>query len=95
MTKEHWAYETILYSKVIGWIVGYEDGTFRPDNFITRAEVVTIVNRLLNRSEFVDNNKFVENSFNDIDNSHWAYYQVLEASQTHDYGRVNNKEKWY
>ena len=46
----HWARESVGRAAALGWIDGYEDGTFRPDNRITRAEAMTMVNRVLNRN---------------------------------------------
>lgn len=69
------------YSTAIGYgvsqniIAGYEDGTFRPDNSITRAEVVTMVNRLLGR---IPNGQPGTNNFSDI-SDHWANSQILAA----------------
>ncbi len=95
LNSNHWAYTSILYSKEMGWVLGYEDGTFKPDKNITRAEVVTIINRLLIRSKFVDYNKFGINPFDDIDETHWAYYQILEAYYSHDYKRYeDSSEEW-
>lgn len=45
----HWAREEIGKAASLGWIQGYEDGTFRPDQSITRAEAMTMINRVLNR----------------------------------------------
>ncbi|MBR5527499.1 MAG: S-layer homology domain-containing protein, partial [Clostridia bacterium] len=58
-----------------GIVSGYEDGTFRPANNITRAEVVTMVNRMLGRNP---NGNAGENNFNDI-SGHWAQGQILAA----------------
>lgn len=65
----------IHYAMSSGIVVGYEDGTFRPDNNITRAEVVTMVNRFLGR---VPTGQAGENSFSDI-SEHWAASQILAA----------------
>src|SRR5699024_3760103 len=65
----------INYAMSSGIVVGYEDGTFRPDNKITRAEVVTMVNRFLGR---VPTGQAGENSFSDI-SEHWAASQILAS----------------
>ena len=68
------------------WINGYADGTFRPDNKITRAEVVTIVNRVTERSadmDFIDENISDRLNFSDVkDKGYWAYYDILSAANT-------------
>lgn len=74
-------YNAIITLSDIGVINGYGDGTFRPDATVSRAEAVTMINRLIN---LVANDKTVEksslsNTFSDI-NGHWAEYQVLMAS---------------
>ena len=82
----HWAsgYINALLTEMPGTILGFEDGTFRPDALITRAEVVTIINRILDRS--IDGSA-LENvsygSFADIE-GHWAYYEIISASNNHN-----------
>ena len=79
-----------------GWITGYSDGSFRPQATITRAEVVTIVNRMLNRTadrNFVDSN--VTAQFDDVPNTYWAYYNIMEATIAHDHSIDNDGvESW-
>ncbi|MBP2026195.1 S-layer homology domain-containing protein [Peptoniphilus stercorisuis] len=67
-----------LYSK--NYIKGYLDGTFKPDNNISRAEVATILNRMLeiNSKENIEN---LENKYSDLDKNHWAYYEILSISK--------------
>ncbi len=83
----HWASGSISALYKLGWINGYEDGSFRPDAAITRAEAVKIINASLGRTpikERVDLNiskYFVR--FTDISDSNWAYYDILESSITH------------
>lgn len=95
-----WAYKLINRVAGAGWINGYEDGTFRPNNNITRAEVVAIVNRMLNRKAdkaYVDNN-LMNNRHSFIDNlrSAWYFYDIHEAANGHSYERLPNgvDEKW-
>lgn len=83
----HWAYEDIANAVARGWITGYEDSTFQPDEFITRAEVITIANRALSRvgdTEFIDTAEGVR-TFTDLTSSHWAYYEIMEAANAHDF----------
>lgn len=94
---EHWAYDYIAFSSENGWVGGYEDGTFRPDNKITRAEVVTIVNRMLSRAadkEYIEENFDSLTSFEDVTDAHWAYLNIFEATNKHDYTKENDKEIW-
>lgn len=77
----HWADGYISALAGHGIISGYEDGTFRPDNPITRAEAVKIVNGLTGRSTVCTFSRF--SPFTDLSPQHWAYEQILEASQAH------------
>ncbi len=85
--KSHWASGYIYNAIAMKWIEGYADGTFKPDSNITRAEVVAIVNRVLDRSadtEYVNKNISAVNKFTDLkDKSYWALYEILEAANTH------------
>lgn len=86
VSSGYWAAEYIKDAAIHGWIKGHGDGTFRADRYITRAEVVTIVNRLLGRyadEDFIDANLRRLNTFPDVTEKHWAYYDVLEAANTH------------
>ena len=93
--EDHWAvmYISNVYAK--GWVSGYPDGSFRPENSITRAEVVKIVNAMLERRvELQDIPENVSN-YTDIDASHWAYCDIVEASIEHEYTRKDNgSEIW-
>ena len=95
-----WAYTLINRVGGAGWITGYEDNTFRPNNNITRAEVVAIVNRMLNRKAdkaYVDNNLMrSKHSFIDNLRSAWYFYDVHEAAVGHVFERQPNgvDEKW-
>ena len=95
-----WAYTLINRVGGAGWITGYEDNTFRPNNLITRAEVVAIVNRMLNRKAdkaYVDNNLMrSKHSFIDNLRSAWYFYDVHEAAVGHSFERQPNgvDEKW-
>ena len=93
----HWAKDEISAAANNGWINGYTDGTFRPNNKITRAEAMTLVNRVLKRlpetAEDLHNDmiKWSDNS----DTSAWYYLAVQEATNSHYYGIKENKhEKW-
>ena len=93
----HWAKNEISAAANNGWINGYTDGTFRPNNKITRAEAMTLVNRVLKRlpetAEDLHNDmiKWSDNS----DTSAWYYLAVQEATNSHYYDLKENKhEKW-
>ncbi len=80
------------------WIKGYADGTFKPDSNITRAEVVAIVNRVTDReadTEYVNKNMSAVNKFTDLkDKSYWAFYEIMEASNTHNAVNDKDGEAW-
>lgn len=93
----HWAYSVISSAAEKGWVNGYSDGTFRPENSITRAEVVKITNAVLDRvcdKEYVSKNISNLNTFNDLYKTYWAYYEIMEAANAHDYEAVNGTETW-
>ncbi len=85
--EDHFYYDSIMAAARSGLVNGYEDNTFRPDNTITRGEVVTVINRLLGLSvsEKTVSPERVENSFKDID-THWARLNVLMASNSAVHG---------
>ncbi len=93
----HWAISEISLAYENGWIKGYNDGTFRPNRNITRAEAMALINRVLNRapekpSDLLNNmNKWTDN----MDTTKWYYLDVQEATNSHDYTRkTNNYEMW-
>ena len=67
-----------------GWVVGYPDGTFRPTQPIIRAEVVTLINRVLERTLAPKDVPPGVNPYNDIAPTHWAYGDIIEATIRHD-----------
>ena len=94
---DDWFYAQVVGSIKYGWITGYTDGTFRPDSTITRAEVTTIVNRMLGRSAdkaFVDSHADTLTQFDDVSRTYWAYYQIMEATNAHDYKMSGGVEDW-
>ena len=92
----HWARDEINYAAALGWVNGWTDGGFHTDVAITRAEAMTLVNRVLNRNprskdallggmvEWPDN----------ADTSKWYYLAVQEATNSHDYERDGSYEMW-
>ena len=92
----YWAAEYIKAAAKSGWINGYEDGSFRADRNISRAEVVTIVNRLLGREadeSYIADNLRKLNTFRDMSGKHWAYYAVMEAANAHT-SILGENETW-
>jgi len=92
----HWAegYINTLTIARPGTVSGYADGTFRPDAPITRAEAVTIINRVLGRG--VDAAGLANVAYRSFSDTvgHWAYFEVIEASNSHEFAIVNNAERW-
>ena len=92
-----WFYAQVVGAAQYGWITGYTNGTFGPNNTITRAEVTAIVNRMLSRSadeDFVDDNAADLVQFSDVALTYWAYYDIMEATNSHEYEWDNNAEEW-
>ena len=87
----HWAYSYINAAANAGWIEGYPDGSFRPDEPISRAEVVRLVNSMVNRSVTLDKLKelSVECPYNDLVENHWGYCDLMEATVPH------SAEEWH
>ena len=101
VSAEHWAYEAIAIAAKMGWIEGYPDGTFRPDATITRAEMMTLVNRTLERVPSDEDHllsKRVMLTFPDCKSGDWFYIAVQEATNSHTYERAatekNGDEQW-
>ena len=80
----HWAEKYIGAVTSKGWINGYPDGTFKPEKDISREEVATMVNKMLDRKVDKDGlNNLLINNFIDLDNSSWSYFDMVEASNSH------------
>ena len=91
----HWAAAYIRTAAANGWVTGYPDGTFRPDQYVTRAEAVTMVNRMLGRNPSVLTITTGMNTFVDNDPAEWYYIQIQEAANGHDYVRdADGHEMW-
>ena len=78
-----------------GRINGYPDGTFKPDAYIQRSEAARILNQYANRGVDFDGLAGVRKyliKFTDIDESHWAYYEIMEAANSHEYKRARGKQ---
>jgi uncharacterized repeat protein (TIGR02543 family) len=95
VSTDCWAYDSIATAEHYEWVTGYTDGTFQPDAPITRAEVMTIINRMLNRG--VDETGVATTGFAalpDNDSSKWYYYEVIEAVNDHEYTGTRPSEVW-
>lgn len=90
----HWAYHYIATAVDAGWIGGYSDGTFRPDQPITRAQVMAIINRALNRGVDASSELLNFRSFPDNPATAWYYYEVIEATNGHNYIGSRPSEDW-
>ena len=86
VTGDEWYAEYVAKAAKLGLVNGYEDGSFRPDKSVTRAEAVTMINRMLGRDpNTAAELRTVACPFGDIKSEHWAYLQVLEASLGHEH----------
>ena len=98
VASNYWAYSDIAYAKHAGWLNGYADGTFKGDNAITRAEVVTVVNKATGRiadEGYINKNLSSLNKFTDLkNNSHWAFYAIEESANTHIGVTNSDSETW-
>lgn len=91
---DHWAYDTISCAAVRGWVSGYEDGTFRPDAPITRAEGVSMLNRVLGRTGDPNVLEYRIERFFDVPLDHWAFGDIMEAATEHEYTVKDGQEQW-
>ena len=82
----HWAEEEIQRAAALGWVQGYSDGTFHPNANITRAQAVTMINRVLCRlPEDTEDLLPGMNVWTDCDEDDWYYLAIQEATNSHDY----------
>ena len=96
IASSDWYYTAVTSAVSYGWITGYSDGTFKPMATITRAEVATIVNRMLART--ADRNSVDSSAvtrFDDVPATYWAYYNIAEATTAHTHTIDNDGvESW-
>ena len=92
----HWAEKYIQRAAELGWIKGFEDGTFRPDTYITRAQAMTMINRVLNRIPEDESDLLPGmNVWPDCNPGDWFYLAVQEATNSHDFEhKAGNYETW-
>ena len=87
VSESHWAFAYINNANSRGWVTGFPEGDFRPNNATSRAEAVTLINRVLERvpnptaiNYHLDDYLDGELLFDDLGRTHWAYYQIMEAA---------------
>ncbi|MCD7947943.1 MAG: S-layer homology domain-containing protein [Oscillospiraceae bacterium] len=93
----HWAQADIEKAARLEYITGYEDGTFRPDTYITRAEVMTLLNRVLERHIDDDDDLYSDmvTWSDNMDHTKWYYYDVQESTNSHYYElSADGSEQW-
>ena len=98
VSKRFWAYHSIMVAREQGWITGYPDGSFRPNDPVTRAEAVTMINHCFDRAAdraAIDNDGAAR-FYPDVQPRDWFYYQVMEASVGHTahYETPESSEVW-
>ena len=97
LDNSHWAYDEIMTLAKSGLIEGYPDKTYRPEDNISRAEVMTVINKVLGRNPLESYVKSLDfNPFNDLFVREWYYVTVLEATITHNYwlDKKDYEYKW-
>lgn len=97
VSDTYWAARYINFAATRGWVTGYSDGTFKPENTITRAEVAAVTCRLLERSadqNYIRSHLNELRTFSDVTESHWAYWYAMEAANGHDYTKSGGNENW-
>lgn len=90
-TANLWSTHYIEAIREAGIITGYNDGTFKPQNYLTRAEAVTMLNRVFDRGSLHGDIKL---EFKDVTKNHWAYHEILEAATSHTYEKDVEGKEW-
>ena len=97
VSRSDWFYTYVAQAASYGWIGGYTNGNFGPNDQITRAQVTTIVNNMLGRvadRDYVIDHQADLVQFSDLTRAHWGYFQIMEATNAHDYTKSNGTESW-
>ena len=99
LAPSHWGYNAIRSAATKGWISGYPDNTFRPEKAISRAEVTSITNRMLNRYAdlyWIDAHRGEVIRFGDVKRGDWYFEPIMEATMGHDFirDRDGKTEHW-
>ena len=92
----HWAERYIRHAAALGWVQGYPDGSFRPGNSVTRAEAITMINRVLRRNPGSKDDLLPGmKTWPDNPEEAWYYLAVQEATNGHEFRRkADDHEKW-
>jgi Leucine-rich repeat (LRR) protein len=91
---DNWANGYIGAADLNGLMHGLPDGSFGPDRHISRAEVITAINRMLGRFPDEAAAARLPNPYKDLPETHWAYAQIIEATTAHDAVYENGVEVW-
>ena len=97
VSRSDWFYTYVAQAASYGWIGGYTNGNFGPNDRITRAQVTTIVNNMLGRAadrDYVIDHQADLVQFTDLTRAHWGYFQIMEATNAHNYTKSNGTESW-
>ena len=93
--ETYWAHDYIDTANAYGWVTGYGNGNFGPYDHITRAQAAVIVNRMTGRlADQAAIDAGAGSRFPDVPKTFWAWYDIIEASTTHDYTKHNGMETW-
>ena len=85
-----WAHDAIGKAVALGWVIGYPNGTFGPNNDLTRSEAVTIINRVLGRpGDIAAMNAGRGASFPDVARTYWAAAAIAESATAHSFSMDN------
>ncbi|MEN8698478.1 S-layer homology domain-containing protein [Bacillus infantis] len=91
VASNHWAIEAIHFMKQANVMEGYKNNTFRPEEKLTRAQAVKVLNRLFKRGPL---NGVTKSSFSDVSTGHWAFKEIEEAGRTHSYILNDSNEEY-
>ena len=94
-SQRHSGYYAYGILQIKGRRIHYPDGSFKPENYITRTETITLVNRMLDRTcdkSYVDSSKVIK--YTDVAHSYWGYYDIMESVNGHDYKKTDGNETW-
>lgn len=98
VSDSHWAYQEIGSAAAKGWVTGRGDGTFAPDAYITRAEMITLINRVLNRDKISEFSIASANQMicweDNMDKNAWYYLAIQEATNAHTFTISSGVEQW-
>ena len=94
-TSNNWASIYINTVAEKGWMTGYVDGTFKPDQYVSRAEFVTVINNMLGRNASVEGILDTAKQFTDLSEDMWYYSDMIEASNSHHFSlTADGTEVW-